>query len=204
MPIDSPKSKLRTQCRAQRQALGEETRQRASLQICEHLAAWPVLWQATTIAFYWPMKGEVDLRPLTREFPAKHWLLPRIAPQGERRMDFHRYDPARLVVHPFGMAEPAADLPVVAAPEIELVLVPGLAYDRQGWRLGYGGGYYDRFLSRFNGISAGVTYQALVLDTVPHGEHDVAVGWIVTEKGIFWAANNAHQGRRLPTENNPA
>lgn len=185
MPDPNPKQQLRQRCRALRRELGEEHRQRASRSICEHLAAWEFLQRAETVAAYLPMKAEVDLRPLLEQFSHKRWLLPRIVPEEEHRMDFHRYDPARLVLHPFGMAEPAADLPVVAAADIELVLVPGLAYDRQGWRLGYGGGYYDRFLSRFEGISVGVAYQALLLPSVPHSGYDVPVGWIATEIGLL-------------------
>ncbi|GAB4490985.1 MAG: 5-formyltetrahydrofolate cyclo-ligase [Anaerolineales bacterium] len=184
-PGPQPKHELRQRCRALRRELGAATRQRASRLICEHLAAWETFRRAQTILTYMPMKSEVDLRPLLAQFPAKGWLLPRIVPEEKRRMEFHIYDPARLVVHPFGMAEPAADLPVVAADEIELVLVPGLAYDRQGWRLGYGGGYYDRFLFQFNGISVGVVYQALVLESVPHSGYDVPVGWIAIETGVL-------------------
>jgi len=186
--MPDPKHQLRQQCRAIRRELGEEQRQRASQAICEQLAAWQVFQHAETILTYLPMKAEVDLRPLLGQFPKKRWMLPRIVPEENHRMDFHPYDPARLVIHPFGMAEPAADLPLVPAEEIELVLVPGLAYDRQGWRLGYGGGYYDRFLSRFNGISVGVAYQALVLEFIPHSGYDVSVRWIVTETGLFEAA----------------
>lgn len=191
MPEPNPKNELRQQCRVLRRELGGEQRQRASQAICQHLAAWSVFQRAQTIAAYLPMKAEVDVRPLLGQFPQKHWLLPRIAPEEDHRMDFHIYDPARLLVHPFGMAEPAGDLPVVLAEEIELVLVPGLAYDRQGWRLGYGGGYYDRFLSRFDGISVGVAYQALVLESLPHSGYDVPVGWIVSELGLFKTAQDA-------------
>lgn len=191
MPEPNPKHELRQQCRAIRRELGEEQRQRASRLVCEHLAAWPVFERAETILTYLPMKTEVDLRPLLEQFPKKRWLLPRIVPEDNHRMDFHPYDPARLVIHPFGMAEPAADLPVVPADVVELALVPGLAYDRLGWRLGYGGGYYDRFLFRFNGISVGVAYQALVLESIPHYAHDVAVGWLVSEIGLFQAGSSA-------------
>ncbi len=191
MPEPSPKHELRQRCRAMRRELGVEQRQRASRSICAHLAAWPVFQRAETILTYLPMKAEVDVRPLLEQFPKKRWLLPRIAPEDNHRMDFHIYDPARLVVHPFGMAEPAAGLPVVPADRVELVLVPGLAYDRQGWRLGYGGGYYDRFLSRFDGISVGVTYQALVLESIPHHKHDVAVGWVVSEIELFQTGSSA-------------
>jgi 5-formyltetrahydrofolate cyclo-ligase len=184
-----PKQELRQRCRAIRRELGEETRQSASRSICAHLAAWPVFQRVETILTYMPIKAEVDLRPLLEQFPQKRWLLPRIRPEENHRMDFHPYDPARLVIHKFGMAEPAADLPVVPADEIELVLVPGLAYDRQGWRLGYGGGYYDRFLAGFGGVSVGVTFHDLLLDTVPHSGYDLPVGWIVSETGLFQARN---------------
>lgn len=179
------KQSLRRLCQATRRDLGEEQRLRVSRSVCEHLAAWDVFQRAETVLTYMPMKSEVDLRPLLGQFPQKRWLLPRVVPEENHRMDFHPYDPARLVIHKFGMAEPAADLPIVPAEEIELVLVPGLAYDRQGWRLGYGGGYYDRFLARFNGNSVGVTYQLLLLESLPHSGYDVPVGWIVTEQGLL-------------------
>ena len=91
-------------------------------------------------------------------------------------MVFHRYDARYLIRHPFGMEEPASHLPVILPEEIELTLVPGLAFDRFGWRLGYGGGYYDRFLKGFQGIRAGITFDALLLDEIPHSALDVP--WI--------------------------
>lgn len=181
----SSRHQLRRACRAVRRQLGEAQRQRFSRQICDHLAGWRIFQHAQTVGAYLPMKGEVDLRPLLEQFPAKRWVLPRI--REERQMDFHLYDLARLVVHPFGMLEPAADLPIVPAADIALLLVPGLAYDRRGWRLGYGGGYYDRFLAGFGGISVGVTFHALLLEALPHEPHDAPVGWVVTERGLFAA-----------------
>ena len=132
-----------------------------------------------------PIKNEVDLTPLLTRHSEKRWVLPRIIPEEDHRMVFHPYDAARLVRHPFGMAEPAADLPTVPPEALELVLVPGLAFDRHGWRLGYGGGYYDRFLKGFAGISAGIVFHALLLDDLPHGEFDVPVQWVVTEEGML-------------------
>jgi 5-formyltetrahydrofolate cyclo-ligase len=65
--------------------------------------------------------------------------------------------------------------------------VPGLAYDRCGWRLGYGGGYYDRFLKNFTGASVGITYQSLLLGSIPHHAHDISMQWIVTEQELIQA-----------------
>ena len=100
-------------------------------------------------------------------------------------MVFHLYDPNNLIVHPFGMAEPAPHLLQVPLNEIQLVLAPGLAFDRSGWRLGYGGGFFDRFLQDFGGISVGVVFQALLLEAVPHGEYDIPMAWLATEDGLI-------------------
>jgi 5-formyltetrahydrofolate cyclo-ligase len=115
----------------------------------------------------------------------KRWLLPRIIPEANHSMLFHPYDSQRLVRHPFGMDEPAPDLPAIPPEAIQLALVPGLAFDRHGWRLGYGGGYFDRFLAGFSGITLGVVFQELLLENLPHDKHDIPMKWIVTEKELF-------------------
>jgi 5-formyltetrahydrofolate cyclo-ligase len=183
--ITDQKSQLRQRCKAIRRELGDEIRQQASLTICAHLAAWNVFQAAGAVLTYMPMRGEVDLRSLFADFPEKRWLLPRILPGEGGRMVFHEYDPHNLIVHPYGMAEPAPHLPQVSADKIQLVLAPGLAFDRSGKRLGYGGGYYDRFLQGFSGVSVGVIFQALLLESLPNGEHDVPVDWLVSEKGLI-------------------
>ncbi len=99
-------------------------------------------------------------------------------------MQFHTYDPRKLVLHPYGMLEPEPSCPVIVPEEIQLMLVPGLAFDRYGWRLGYGSGFYDRFLTNFEGVSAGITYQDLLFDHIPHKEYDIPMKYLVTENGI--------------------
>lgn len=99
-------------------------------------------------------------------------------------MVFHPYDPQYLVMHPFGMAEPPPHLLTIQPDEIQLTLIPGLAFDRSGCRLGHGGGYFDRFLKDFNGVRVGVVFQVVLLHALPHDEQDVPVGWLVTESGL--------------------
>jgi 5-formyltetrahydrofolate cyclo-ligase len=183
--ISEQKSQLRKECRAIRKALGEDVRAQASRAICEHLESWSLFQQSRTILVYMPVQFEADLTPLLSRHPRKRWVLPRIIPEENHRMDFRPYDVNRLVQHRFGMLEPASDSTVIAEEEIELTLVPGLAYDRLGYRLGYGGGYYDRFLSRFGGVSAGIIFHTLLLDSIPHDAHDVPVQWIVTERELI-------------------
>lgn len=183
--ISQQKSQLRSQCRALRKSLGDERRAQASLSICERIENWRVFRRSEVILTYMPMKSEVDLTPLLERHPHKRWVLPRIIPEEDHRMVFHPYIAGRLIDHPFGMTEPAPDLPLIPPEKIEVTLAPGLAFDRSGMRLGYGGGYFDRFLSKFNGISMGVVFHALLLEEVPHGVQDVPVQWVVTEQELF-------------------
>jgi 5-formyltetrahydrofolate cyclo-ligase len=179
------KQELRQRCKVIRKGLGDEARREASQSICERLAAWDVIQASDVILTYMPIRGEADLRPLLVAFPEKRWLLPRILPGEEGRMVFHAYEPDNLIVHAFGMAEPAPHSPQILPGEVQLVLAPGLAFDRSGWRLGYGGGYFDRFLKDFDGVSVGVVFAALLIEAVPHGEYDVPMRWIVTQNELF-------------------
>jgi 5-formyltetrahydrofolate cyclo-ligase len=183
--ISEQKSQLRQHCRTIRKSLREDARARASLAICERIETWQIFQQSETVLTYMPIRSEADLTPLLERHPQKKWVLPRIIPEEDHRMVFHPYDGRRLIRHPLGMAEPAPDSPVILPDEIQLALVPGLAFDRHGWRLGYGGGYFDRFLKGFGGVSAGIVFQALLLDEVPHTSLDVPIGWIVTEWELF-------------------
>jgi 5-formyltetrahydrofolate cyclo-ligase len=180
------KAQLRKECRVIRNAI--KNKGTLSEVICGKIEAWEIFQHASVIAIYLPIKGEVDLTPLA-ERHGKKWIIPRIIPEEDHRMVFHPYDRSRLIRHSFGMLEPDPTLDQIPANAIDLVLAPGLAFDQSGWRLGYGGGYFDRFLKTFAGVTAGITYQALLLDEVPHTEFDVAMGWVVTEEGE-WKVEN--------------
>jgi len=183
--VSEQKFQLRKHCRAVRKALGDEKRAQASLSICERIEEWQIFQQSQTILTYMPVKFEADLTSLLERHPHKRWILPRILPEEDNRMVFHAFDVQRLVLHPFGMVEPASDSPVIAPEEIELTLVPGLAFDRLGFRLGYGGGYFDRFLKNFNGVSAGIVFHDLLFEKIPHSVHDIPMHWIITENDLF-------------------
>jgi len=159
-----------------------EVRQ-ASKTICSWIESWQSYKEASTVLTYLPMRNEVDLTPLIPRSPQKKWVIPCVRPSG--RMTFHAYDPSTLLLHPLGMLEPDPESPVTVPDDIDCVLVPGLAFDRSGWRLGYGGGFYDRFLTGFKGASAGITYDRLLFDNVPHDSHDIPVQYVVTESGIY-------------------
>ena len=172
------KPQLRRQFCTLRECLPAEEVAAASTALCRRLAAWPVLRQAQNVLTYLAFRNEPDLGLLFDLLPHVHWVVPRIA-EGQR-LALHPYDPARLVRHRFGMLEPAADLPLVDPATLDLVLVPGVAFDRRGGRLGFGGGYYDRFLPTTPALRVGVTYDDCLADALPCGEHDQRMDWIVT------------------------
>ena len=93
----------------------------------------------------------------------------------------------QLVVGPWGLAQPdpAAAVWLPAEARIDLVVVPGLAFDRRGQRIGWGGGYYDRFLAQVQAVKVGLCYDALVLDCIPGEPHDVPVDMVVAETAIY-------------------
>ncbi|MDY6874624.1 MAG: 5-formyltetrahydrofolate cyclo-ligase [Chloroflexota bacterium] len=154
----------------------------ASAAICRRLAAWPVLQAPTCILTYLAFRNEPDLSLLFDLLPQTRWIIPRIEGQ---HLALHPYDPTSLVRHHFGMLEPAADLPVVDPTTLDVVLVPGVTFDRRGGRVGFGGGYYDRFLPTTPALRVGVTYDECLADALPCGEHDQRMDWIVTPRGLF-------------------
>lgn len=134
---------------------------------------------------YMSLGNEISLGPLMDRLWEKNWVIPRTLSKPEPHLVLHPYDPARLVRHRFGMLEPDKSLPVIDPNELDLVLVPGIAYDWHGFRLGFGGGFYDRFLPQVKAIKVGITYSELVIDCVPNDEFDQRVDWIACETGIF-------------------
>ena len=138
------------------------------------------------MAGYWPIGEEVDPRPLLADLAKRGHpvALPRVVGEGEP-LRFFRWRPGDdLETGPYGIGEPARDKPE-AHPE--LVLLPLLAFDSEGFRLGYGGGYYDRTLAALRNERAveavGIAYADQEVDSLPGGDHDERLDWIVTEAG---------------------
>lgn len=174
---------MRTRCRQLRDKLGETHRLRSSQGICDHILGWPGFPSSGAVFTYLPMRSEVDLQPLITAAPAFRWAIPRVVETPTHQLVFHAYDPERLIRHRYGMLEPDPALPVIEPKQASLILVPGLAYTRAGYRLGYGGGYYDRLLSVPGHPPAlGVCFQALLLDEIPRQAHDLPVDFVVTEE----------------------
>lgn len=148
------------------------------------------LWQYKkndTLLCYVSTDIEVDTRQIIQKAFAdgKRVAVPRCVP-GTRLMEFYYIDSLdELVPGTFGVYEPLPDpTRLFTAKEQGLCLVPALAYDLEGFRLGYGKGYYDRYLAGFGGALVGICYSDCVSRHLPHGRYDRAVETLVTEEYI--------------------
>lgn len=171
------KPKLREMYRNVRGGLSTESIAEESAALCERLAQMTLLREAQTVMTYLAFNHEVDLGLLFELLPDTAWVVPRI--KGKRLL-LHPYEPEQLVRHPFGMLEPPADAPLVDPEELDVVLVPGVSFDRRGGRLGFGGGFYDRFLVTTPATRVGICYDACLADELPCAAHDQRMHWVVT------------------------
>lgn len=175
------KEALRRQMRAGRAALRADWIRDAGARLQAHLLGHRHWAEASTVALYWPLPGEVPVDDLVRAAGSRTLLLPRC--EG-RTLVFHRWRPGEtLVPGPFRLAEPPPTAPVVDVTEVDLFIVPGLAFDRSGGRLGRGSAYFDRALSRRRGMAVGCAWAMQVVDRVPLEPHDVRLDGLVTEAG---------------------
>ena len=171
------KSELRRHFISVREAMSAEQVAMASQALCRRLSNSPLLPRGARVLSYLAFRNELDLGLLRQLRPDVSWALPRIVGPD---LVIHPYDPARLVRHPFGMLEPAADLEQIDPATLDLVLVPGVAFSRRGIRLGFGGGYYDRFLRTTPAHRIGILYDCCLTATLPHHDHDQWMDWLVT------------------------
>ena len=154
--------------------------------ICRHLIGMQAFAEADTVLLYASLPDEIQLGLCADT--ALHWgkrlAYPRCADTG-RNMTFHCIDdPRSLVRGKYGIPMPPDHCPAIAPNELThaLCIIPALACDRDGNRIGYGGGYYDRFLSTFNGFSAGLCLSAFISEKLPRDGFDIAVNAVITEE----------------------
>ena len=181
--IDLEKKELRLRVREELSALSRSELVRGDNALFARFLALPQVEAAKIIFAFWGIPGkEPDTARLIRELVrrGKTVGLPRMLPG--HRMEVRRYDPDRpLVKVSFGISEPGEDCPLIQREDIDLTLVPAVCYDRRGFRLGFGGGYYDRWLEHFSGVTVGLCREAVLQDRVPTEAHDAKVGILLTE-----------------------
>jgi len=182
------KIELRKRMRAVRATFPPRARSERSTQIVARLIDIEPLSRARNIALFFPIAthGEVELSPLESVLRARGARIayPRLIPSEPSAMEFRFVtDVERMVDHRLGMREPSADEPLAAPGELDAIVVPALAADCRGHRIGYGAGFYDRALPRYAppALTIAVIFDFQLLVEVPCGDHDVAVDWVVTD-----------------------
>ncbi|WP_034386898.1 5-formyltetrahydrofolate cyclo-ligase [Deinococcus sp. YIM 77859] len=183
------KPEWRTWARAVRAELPD-----LSAAITVHLAAFLRARGARRVLAYRALPGEPDVADLAGSFEL---FTTRARFQPEPHLTLHPWDTATELSR-FGARQPPADAPRVPLGTVDAVLLPGLAFDRFGVRLGYGGGFYDRLLPGFTGLTVGVVGEALVVDALPREAHDLRVNFLATETGVrrvhSWPSGHASSG----------
>lgn len=181
--IDLEKKTLRGEVRRALAQLTAEELTASDKAMFDKFLALPQVKEAKTVFAFWGIAGkEPDTAQLVRALTAqgKRVGLPRMLP--EHQMEVRLYCPEWPMVQVgFGISEPGTDCPLLEKEEIDLILVPAVCYDRQGYRLGFGGGYYDRWLEHFQGFRVGLCREAVLQDKVPTEAHDSRVDLLLTE-----------------------
>ena len=177
------KKNLRQQVRRELASLSPEELRASDDALFARFLALPQVQQAKTIFAFWGIPGkEPETGRLVEALTAqgKRVGLPRMLPG--HQMEVRQYDPAiPMETVSFGIQEPSTRCNLIPKEEIDLILVPAVCYDRRGYRLGFGGGYYDRWLENFPGFRVGLCREAVLRDQVPTEAHDSRVDLLLTE-----------------------
>lgn len=185
--VEAAKHEARARARAARCALDDTVCREAAINAAERLVALPEVASARLVLAYGATPEELDPAPALALLRARGVAIayPRVEAPGV--LGLHSVGVADpLVRGMFGIMEPSADAPRVPAHAVDAVIVPGVAFDRRLWRLGYGGGYYDRLLPTLPPGCAriGYAYDEQVLEEIPVEEHDVRMDALVTPGGV--------------------
>ncbi len=184
LKTEMEKNGLRRSLIAKRRSQSLEEWQRSSQQICNHLKSLPLVQQSSTILAFFSFKQEPDLS-LLFSLP-KTWGFPRCV---EQSLSWHSLSPEfPLRTGAYGILEPSAENPIVESDPVDLILVPCVACDLRGYRLGYGGGFYDRLLSapEWRGKpTIGIVFQSAIVSELAIDPWDYPLQGVCTEQGYL-------------------
>lgn len=188
-PNKNAKQELRKNILAVRRSMSPEEVATGSTRLAEHLCSWPIYQAAKTIMLYLAMPDEPHLdKVISHALSAGKTICVPHMRETRGLMDaaiIANLDD--LVVGQFNLLTPnPATLKLLDPSELDLIIVPGVAFDKDGRRLGMGAGYYDRFLPQASKAELiGAAWAAQILEKVPTDDHDRPVNYLLTEEGIF-------------------
>lgn len=185
MQITEEKRALRQQMKLARNSLQNKTQ--LSEVICNTLLETELYKNCGSIFLYASAGSEVETELITKSAFSlgKKIAFPKCI-DNKGNMKFYLINSlSELKEDMYGIMAPVTHCEAGCGNELSLCIVPGLAFSSDGYRLGYGKGYYDRFLSEFKGVSIGFCYDACIRDSIPKNEYDKKVNYLITDKRIY-------------------
>lgn len=192
--IKKEKDDIRKIYLAKRKAMDPEHKRKRDAKICRSAMALAGYRYAECVLMYAPTENEIDVMPIALDAlqKGKKVAFPKCNKENHTMKYYIVSSVDDLTPDAYGIREPSDDLPLYD-PESDMpaiCFVPALVFDRNGCRLGYGKGFYDRYLSSFNGNIVGVVYSDFILPRVPRGRFDVRINILLTEKGVTVTGEN--------------
>lgn len=187
--IKKEKDEIRSEYKKKRDSMDASVKLARDKAICKSAMSLVSYRYADYVLMYAHTEGEIDISDVALDAlkRGKKVAFPRCNPENHT-MKYHIVTSVDdLKKDHYGIMEPEETLPVYSEETCKgsaICFVPGLVYDRDGYRLGYGKGFYDRYLSGFGGSVIGVVYSDFILPSVPRGRFDVSINILLTEKGV--------------------
>lgn len=184
------KKTLRQRFKALRDQASAEDRQSWSRAVCGHIEAFCLSRRIHRLGLFWPFGSEIDLRFLMQAHPDWFFFFPRVASSSPPRLAWgtEPMEPGQ-----WGLMEPVDARHFL--PPVQLLVVPGLAFDAKGFRLGYGKGFYDALLDKLDDrmIALGACFECQRKAELPISPQDMPVQGLMTEKGLCWFAEDGEE-----------
>lgn len=182
---------IRKEILEKRDELTKSQVEKLSSEICSNILNWEIFKNVSTIMLYSNCKNEVNTKKIIEHCYKmnKRVVLPKSI------KDSHDILPCvvgsfdELIPGAYGILEPDGSN-IINKNKIELVIIPGVAFDMNGDRIGHGAGYYDRFLNGYNGVKAGICYELQIVENAWPDKLDIKMDYLITEKGITKIGNN--------------
>ena len=183
--VKDVKKKLRNQYKQYRLALPADVKADYDKRICDALMQMVSFRYSETILMYAPLEGEIDVMPIAEKALelGKKVAFPRCVEE-PRNLDFKYVSSIdELRSGSYSIAEPTEDMESVTDFSRSVCIIPGVVFDVEGYRVGYGKGYYDRFLAAYDGTKFGLAYSECIINAVPRGRFDRHVDILISERG---------------------
>ncbi|MBM7569665.1 5-formyltetrahydrofolate cyclo-ligase [Aquibacillus albus] len=181
------KEKLRSETLQILREISEEEKEQVERNIGRHLVHSECWEKAKTIGVTISTNNEWDTRKLIEAAwtQKKRVCVPKCFPKDKRMVfyELHTFEDLETVYHHLLEPKPNGDF-IVTKNQIDLMIVPGIVFDYKGFRIGYGGGYYDRYLANYEGTTVSLAIQDQIVEELPTENHDIKVDYIITDQGF--------------------